>query len=141
MNSNARRFFYAPVGGAFCLLMAMVMMSAGKADDGVMTKEKGVYVVNTTSLSKKVTGYVGATPVKIFIEKDRVIRIEALPNEESPKQNAQAKKVILQKWNGMKVKDAAKMKVDAVTGATFTSNAYIRNVQLGLEYYRKHKNH
>ncbi|MBR0187025.1 MAG: FMN-binding protein, partial [Prevotella sp.] len=35
-------------------------------------------------------------------------------------------------------KDAKKMKVDAVTGATYSSKAVIENVQLGLDYYSKH---
>jgi len=31
------------------------------------------------------------------------------------------------------------MKVDGVTGATFSSDAVIENVRLGLDYYQKHK--
>jgi uncharacterized protein with FMN-binding domain len=46
---------------------------------------------------------------------------------------------ILEKWNGKKVADAQKLKVDAVTGATFTSNALIENVQEGLKYYSAKK--
>ncbi len=139
MKRNARRIFDASLCGAFSLLFAMATMSAGKADDAVMTKENGVYVVNTTSLSKNVTGYVGTTPVKIYIEKDKIQRIEALPNKETPKYNAQVKRKLLSQWNGKKVKDATKMKVDGVTGATFTSDAFTKNVLLGLEYYKKHK--
>ena len=48
------------------------------------------------------------------------------------------KKNLLDKWNGKKVKEAKSMKVDAVTGATYSSNAVIENVKLGLEYYSKH---
>jgi electron transport complex protein RnfG len=39
----------------------------------------------------------------------------------------------------MKVKDVAKQNVDGVTGATITSDAMKKNVQLGVEYYLKHK--
>jgi electron transport complex protein RnfG len=39
----------------------------------------------------------------------------------------------------MKVKDAQKMEVDGVTGATFTSDAIKENIKLGLDYYKKHK--
>ena len=35
--------------------------------------------------------------------------------------------------------EAAKKQVDGVTGATFTSEAMIQNVQKGLEYYQKNK--
>jgi electron transport complex protein RnfG len=31
------------------------------------------------------------------------------------------------------------MQVDAVTGATFSSEAVIKNVQIALDYYQSHK--
>ena len=31
------------------------------------------------------------------------------------------------------------MKVDGVTGATLSSNAVIKNVELALDYYQQHK--
>lgn len=123
------------------LLFALMvtLSSATKGDDGVMTKENGVYVVNTTTLGKKVTGYVGATPLKVYIEKDKIVRVEMLRNQETPKYNAIIKRKLLGQWAGMKVKDASKQTVDAVTGATFTSNAVKENVKLALEYYKKNK--
>ena len=107
--------------------------------DNVMTKENGMYVVNTTTLGKKVRGYVADTPLKIYIQKDRILRIEALKNQETPKHNALVKKNMLTKYEGMRVKDVKKQQVDGVTGATFTSNAMRQTVLLGIEYYRKHK--
>ena len=107
--------------------------------DNVMTKENGMYVVNTTTLGKKVRGYVADTPLKIYIQKDRILRIEALKNQETPKHNALVKKNMLTKYEGMRVKDVKKQQVDGVTGATFTSNAMRQTVLLGVEYYRKHK--
>ena len=52
---------------------------------------------------------------------------------------AKVKKALLEAWNGLKVKDAQKKQVDVVTGATFTSEAAIKNVQIGLEYYQNNK--
>lgn len=121
------------------LTLAVGMMSATPKGDDVMTKEDGMYIVNTTTLGKDVTGYVNTTPVKIYIKKDKIVKIEALKNEETPKYMAKVKKNLMSKWDGMKVKDAQNQKVDAVTGATFTSDAIIQNIQLGLEYYKKHK--
>ena len=40
---------------------------------------------------------------------------------------------------GKTVAKAKKLKVDAVTGATLTSNALMKNMQKGLEYYEKNK--
>lgn len=121
------------------LVLTVTLSSATKGDNGVMTKENGTYVVNTTTLGKKVTGYVGATPLKVYIEKDKIVRVEMLRNQETPKYNAIIKRKLLGQWAGMKVKDASKQTVDAVTGATFTSNAVKENVKLALEYYKKNK--
>ena len=121
------------------LFSLVVVLSSAKGDDGVMTKENGMYVVNTTTLGKNVDGYVAATPLKIYIQKDKIVKVEALKNKETPKHNAKVKRMLLTKWDGMKVKDVAKQNVDGVTGATITSDAMKKNVQLGVEYYLKHK--
>ena len=117
--------------------VALFLQSAVVGDQ-VITKENGVYVVNTTTIGKDVKGYIGPTPLKIYIQKNKVQKIEALKNQETPKYFAKVKRQLLDKWNGMKVKDAKKMKVDAVTGATYSSKAVIENVKLGLDYYSKH---
>ena len=118
------------------MVVALTLMS-WKADD-TMTKENGMTVINTTTLGKDVQGFLGTTPVKIYIQKNKVVKIEAMKNQETPKYFLKVKKHLLDKWNGVKVKDAKKMKIDAVTGATYSSKAVIENVQLGLDYYSKH---
>ena len=126
--------------GALALLaLTVTLVSAGQKDDEIMTKENGMYVVNTTTLGKDVQGYVSTTPVKVYIKKNKVEKVEFLKNQETPKYMARVKKAMLNKWDGLKVKDAAAQKVDGVTGATFSSDAIIKNVQLALEYYQKHK--
>ena len=73
-----------------------------------------------------------------LIEKDKVVKIEALPNKETPKFFEKAK-TVLATWEGKSVKKAAKQDVDGVSGATYSSKALIKNVQLGLQYYNEHK--
>ena len=121
-----------------CSLMVVALTLMSWMTDDTMTKENGMTVINTTSLGKDVQGFLGATPVKIYIQKNKVVKIEALKNQETPKYFLKVKKNLLDKWNGVKIKDAKKMKVDAVTGATYSSKAVIENVQLGLDYYSKH---
>lgn len=121
-----------------CSLMVVALMLTSWMADDTMTKENGMTVINTTSLGKDVQGYLGATPLKIYIQKNKVVKIEALKNQETPKYFIKVKKNLLNKWNGMKVKDAKKQKVDVVTGATYSSEAVIKNVQLGLDYYSMH---
>jgi len=121
------------------IALAATLQSAAHQGDEVMTKENGTYIVNTTTLGKDVIGYVASTPVKVYIKKDKIEKVEFLKNQETPKYMARVKKAMINKWDGLKVKDAAKQKVDGVTGATFSSNAITKNVQLALEYYQKHK--
>lgn len=119
-------------------VIAVVMFTSAKQDDGVITKREGMTVVNTTSLSKNVKGFKGSTPVKIYIKKDKVVKVEALPNKETPNFFEKAKSV-LATWEGKAVKKAVVQDVDGVSGATFSSKALIKNVQLGLQYYNEHK--
>jgi len=116
--------------------LALCIQSAGLKDNTI-TKEDGMYVVNTTTLGKDIEGYNGPTPLKIFIKKNKVVKIEGLKNQETPKYYARVKKALFEKWNNLKVSEAQKLKVDGVTGATYTSEAVIKNVQAGLDYYKK----
>ena len=77
--------------------------------------------------------------MKVYIKNNKVEKIEFLKTQETPKYYLKVKKALAEKWNGLKVKDASKQQVDVVTGATFSSEAVIKNVQLGLDYYQSHK--
>jgi len=118
---------------------AAIVFICAMPGDKVMTKEKGVYIVNTTTLTQDVIGYNGTTPLKIYIKDDKIQKIEALPNDETPGFFARVQENLLNKWNGMTVKQAATAEVDAVSGATFSSNAVKANVKAGVNYYQKHK--
>lgn len=118
--------------------IAVVLISA-KKNDGVMVKENGCYVVNTTTLGKDVIGYEGPTPLKVYIKKGKVERIEALPNQETPKYWKAAWKQLAEAWNGKAVAEAKTAQVDGRTGATYSSDAIRENVRLALEYYEKNK--
>ena len=122
----------------FLLLAALALMSAGK-QDGTITKEDGVTVVNTTTIAKDVEGYNGPVPLKIYIKKNKIEKVEVLKNQETPKYLVKVKNALLNAWDGLTVKEAQTKKVDGVTGATFTSEAIKENVQKGLEYYQKNK--
>jgi electron transport complex protein RnfG len=120
------------------LLAAVALMSAGK-QDGAITKEDGATVVNTTTIAKDVEGYNGPVPLKIYIKKNKIQKIELLKNQETPKYLVKVKSALLNAWDGLTVKEAKAKTVDAVTGATFTSVAIKENVQRGLDYYQKNK--
>ena len=64
--------------------------------------------------------------------------MKSLGTKETPEYFDMAK-AVLKKYNGKDIKKARTMKVDAVSGATMSSEALIKNVQEGLRYYEENK--
>lgn len=98
--------------------------------------EDGSVRLNTTELGKDITGYGGTVPLEITLENGKVKSVKALENSETPDFFKEAS-ALLTKWNGRTIEEAQKLKVDAVSGATFSSKAIIDNVQRGLQYAAK----
>lgn len=119
----------------FALIGAFFFLTSQTTNEPVVTKQKDVTIINTTSLATDIEGYVGTTPVKVYIKAGKVLKVEALENEETPKYFDMVVKGLLKKWNGLPVKTAEKSKVDVVTGATVSSEAVIENVRRGIAYY------
>ena len=114
--------------------IALAVFISAMPGDEVITKEAYYTVVNTTHTR----GFKGPTPVKIYISKNKIVKIEPLPNRETPQYFNKVKK-LLKKYEGKRVTKAQAMKVDAVSGATFSSKALINNIQSGLNYYNEHQ--
>lgn len=102
----------------------------------VRTFGDSVVVINTSLIGKDILGYVGQVPLEITIKGGRIKKVDALRNNETPEFFNRAKS-LLGRWNGKTVNDALKQDVDAVSGATFSSNAIIQNVRVGLSYAAK----
>lgn len=112
--------------------------SVAQGSDTLSVQPDGTFVVNTRVLAKDVQGYGGPVPLKIHIDKDgRLTAIEAEPNAESPDFFDRAKE-LFSRWQGKTIDEAMAEDVDAVSGATFSSKAIIRNVQRGLAYAKQH---
>lgn len=112
--------------------------SVAQGSDTLEVQPDGTFVVNTRVLAKDVQGYGGPVPLKIHIDKDgRLTAIEAEPNAESPSFFDHAKE-LFSRWQGKTIDEAMAEDVDAVSGATFSSKAIIRNVQRGLAYAKQH---
>lgn len=117
------------------LLGAFLFLTSQTTNTPILTKQKDITVINTTDLASDIEGYAGCTPVKVYIQGGKVLRVEALENEETPKYFDMVEKGLMKKWNGKTVAAAEKLKVDAVTGATVSSEAVIENVRRGISYY------
>lgn len=102
----------------------------------LQTLKDGTTVINTTLLGKDIIGYAGTVPLEMKIKNGRVVSVKALDNEETPEFFEKAGS-ILGKWDGKTLRQAQGLKVDAVSGATFSSRAIIGNVKLGLQFALK----
>ena len=118
--------------------LAVTLFASAAVNSEPITRSSDTTVVNTTEISKTVRGFKGATPVEICIKKNKIVKVEALPNRETPQYFAKAK-TLLKQFEGKTVKKAAQMEVDGVSGATYSSRALIKNVQQGLNYYKSKK--
>ena len=102
-----------------------------------MTVAADTMVIHTALIADDVFGYAGTTPLDIYILNDTVVKVVPLENTETPEFFAEAVGIV-HSWNGKKVSDAYTMPVDAVSGATLSSNAIIENARRGFAYASKH---
>lgn len=124
------------VGSVAVACAAFALMSFCVSKNAIKYN-KDVAVINTSSIVKA-RGYMGNTPVKIFVRKNKIVKIEALPNQETPAVFAKAEE-LLKRFVGKSVDEASAMKVDGVSGATYSSKSLIQNVKGGLKYYKDNK--
>ena len=111
-------------------LLAVPAFARGKKTTSA--KNTSSQVIFTGDLAKDVYGYNGTTPLNIHISNGKITKIEALPNNETPSYFKRAINKIFPQYVGKTVAEAKKIKVDAVTGATYSSEAVIKNIQRGL---------
>lgn len=84
---------------------------------------------NTARWGKDIIGFAGPTPLFILTDtKGRVLCITAQANQETEGYFAQASH-LLHAWDGKTATEVLSRKVDAVSGATYSSRAIIGNVQ------------
>ena len=108
--------------------------NAANAKAAITTAEDGSLIVDSSSLASGVSGYGGPVPVAVTIRDGIVAEVKpVLPNDETPLFFGTLDEAGLwRKWDGMPVQSAVTAKVDAVTGATYSSTAAIANVRAAL---------
>ena len=117
-----------------------MLLVAGTASLDARTKKKAskskastTQVIYTGDIAKKVIGYNGPIPLNIIIKSGVIENIEVLENQESPGYLKRAKDKVLPQYIGKTVAEAKKLKADIATGATYSSEAIIKNIQMGLD--------
>ncbi len=97
-------------------------------------------VIYTGEIAKKVVGYNGATPVNITISNGRITNITALDNKETPSYFNKAKEKVFKQFIGKTVEEAKNLNADVATGATYSSEALIKNIKMGLQQVKSTSN-
>ncbi len=94
-------------------------------------------IVNTKVLGASIEGYNGPVPLEVVVMKGKIADIRVLENEETPRYLNRAMYGLKDKWVGKSISKAYKTEVDAVSGASYTSEAIISNMKLALEELQK----
>lgn len=91
------------------------------------------HVLSSAPFAPDIKGFAGPTPLYIYVDTEgRVVRSAAGENAETPDFFASAWDGTAPKWEGKDAETGAKLKVDAVSGATYSSRAIVRNMQQTL---------
>lgn len=81
-------------------------------------------------------GYSGKVPLFIGLKGDTIIKIQLLPNNETAEFMEYIKEdKLLAQWEGMRITRVSGSEIDAVSGATESSNAIIRGMRQGAAQY------
>jgi len=93
------------------------------------------YAMTSSNFCKDVKGFANTTPVMIVTDKKFVIKKVALLSNYESANFVQRLNTggFFKNWSEKKVREAKKDKVDGYTGATYTANAVVKNVNFLLE--------
>lgn len=94
----------------------------------------GSVVISSERFGREIRGFGGPVPLLIYIKEGVVQNVVSQPNNETEGYFGQASK-LLNVWKGKSVDEAVNMQVDAVSGATYSSNGIIGNVRAALAAY------
>ncbi len=97
-------------------------------------EEKLGYIIYTAPYSNNIYGFAGNTPLMIVLDKkQKIIGTKILDNNESTNfLDHVSNKGLFNSWNGLSLQEALNKQVDAISGATYTSEAIINSLKIRL---------
>lgn len=85
-----------------------------------------------------IIGYHGPIPMEINIVDGKIAQISILENDETPRfLRTVVESGLVERFYGLTPREASKIEIDAVSGATFSSNAIIESVKRRMAIYDK----
>ena len=96
-------------------------------------------VLFSSPYSDNVKGFNGPTPLLIALDAEgRIKNVVLLENQETPNfAQHVVEGGLFEAWNGLTVDEALGKEVDAVSGATYTSNGVKKSLKARLEAYQR----
>lgn len=96
----------------------------------------------TEEFCKDIVGFNDIIPLEINMVDGKIANINILDNKETPRflqkvTDAQ----LVENFYGLTPKEAVNLEIDAVSGATYSSNAIIKSVKRRMEIYNEATNH
>ena len=97
--------------------------------------ENNVRIIESKGIVPGILGYAGPIYLKLQIVDDTITKVEVTENTETPSfYNEVVQSGLLKSWDGKSLNQAMTMHVDALSGATYTSNSIIQTLQKTAAY-------
>lgn len=101
-------------------------------------QKAGNETLYTEEFCKDIIGFNDVIPLEINMKDGKIASINILDNKETPRflqkvTDAQ----LVENFYGLTPKEAVNLDIDAVSGATYSSNAIIKSVKTRMEIYEK----
>lgn len=101
--------------------------------------DDGVQIISTRQITGNINGYGGNVPLEIYMKNNRIIKVVALENSETPSYFAKVRNSnLLKQWDNLSTEEALNKEVDGISGATESSAAIIQSMQKAMEYAKEH---
>lgn len=121
------------------LLLISLLIIIAATTTPVRKHQDGSITIDTSTLKAR-EGCFGPTPILIHLDSlERVSKIAFLPNDETLSYWQLVVDKLSHAWDGVPADEVSSIKVDAVSGATYSSEGLISNVQTGIAYYLESK--
>ena len=109
--------------------------NTNEVEKNIWITNDGYKVISTKNIAKDIFGFAGNIPLLIYLKDNKVSNISVQQHTESEEFfSSVINNGLLNKWNGLSLEEAKKIKVDAVSGATMSSTAIIESVDRALLY-------
>ena len=121
-------------------LLGRQLVAESGAEGPVVTQRADTVIIRSDRLAPDARGFGGPTPVELKLKDNRVVGVRPLPNAETPHFFSRLDAAGLwNRWNGLTPDEAAALRVDAVSGATYSSRSVLQNVAAAAEYAASHQ--